>query len=303
MADRRLQVFCAVAKQKSFTKAAEHLFMTQPAVTFQIRQLEEECHMRLLERNQAGTSITPAGELVLEFAEKIIGLSSEMDLRVAEITKEIEGSLTVGASTTIAKFMLPRILGEFKAKYPQVKPRLVVGNSQAIEAGVAERTLSLGLIESPPHIQNLRMTKCCDDELRVICSPNFPLARHHELKPQQLAGHPYVSREPGSGTREYTDNYLREAGVDPESMSQVMELGSSGALIEVVEMGLGFAIASRAAVIQALRMGDLVAIPLRPKLLRTLYMVYSDDKYRPRQVSTFADFAALKLREFYSGWL
>ena len=115
MADRRLQVFHAVAKQLSFTKAAEVLFMTQPAVTFQIKQLEEHFNTRLFDRGHGRISLTPAGDLVLAYAERILGLSSEMDVRLAEMTGEIGGSLLVGASTTIAEFMLPRILGEFKS--------------------------------------------------------------------------------------------------------------------------------------------------------------------------------------------
>jgi DNA-binding transcriptional LysR family regulator len=137
MADRRLQVFHAVAKQLSFTKAAEVLFMTQPAVTFQIKQLEEHFNTRLFDRGHGRIALTPAGELVLAYAEKILGLSSEMDVRLAEMTGEIGGSLLVGASTTIAEFMLPRILGEFKSLHPNVRPRLVVANSESIEIGRA----------------------------------------------------------------------------------------------------------------------------------------------------------------------
>ena len=115
MADRRLQVFHAVAKQLSFTKAADVLFMTQPAVTFQIKQLEEHFNTRLFDRGHGRIALTPAGEVVLGYAEKILGLSSEMDVRLSELTGEIGGSLMVGASTTIAEFMLPGILGEFKS--------------------------------------------------------------------------------------------------------------------------------------------------------------------------------------------
>ncbi len=130
MADRRLQVFHAVAKQLSFTKAAEVLFMTQPAVTFQIKQLEEHFNTRLFDRGHGKISLTPAGELVLAYAEKILGLSSEMDVRMAEMTGEIGGSLLVGASTTIAEFMLliPRLPIKAMAsmmtiRMPMVKPR------------------------------------------------------------------------------------------------------------------------------------------------------------------------------------
>lgn len=298
MADRRLQVFHAVAKQLSFTKAAEVLFMTQPAVTFQIKQLEEHFNTRLFDRGHGRISLTPAGELVLAYAERILGLSSEMDVRLAEMTGEIGGSMLVGASTTIAEFMLPRIMGEFKSMYPNVRPRLIVGNSESIEVRVAEHTIDVGFIESPSHQPNLETEVCCEDELQVICSPKFPLAKFKELVPTQLIAHPYVSREPGSGTREFTDEYLRRAGVAADQMKMVMELGSPIALNGVVETGLGFGIASCASVRKAQRLGDLVSIPLKPRLTRTLSMVYPKEKFRSRLVVTFVEFASGKLKQF-----
>ncbi len=296
MADRRLQVFHAVAKQLSFTKAAEVLFMTQPAVTFQIKQLEEHFNTRLFDRGHGRITLTPAGEVVLGYAEKILGLASEMDVRLSELTGEIGGSLMVGASTTIAEFMLPGILGEFKSTYPNVRSRLIVGNSESIENRVLEHTIDIGFIESLSHEPNLECEVCCDDELVVICHPRFPLARHKELTPQKLLEHPFISREPGSGTREFTESYLRTAGVTLDQMNVVMELGSPIALNGVVQTGLGFAIASRASVSKEQRLGDIVAIPLKPRLIRTLSMVYPKEKFRSRLVATFVDFASTRLR-------
>lgn len=296
MADRRLQVFHAVAKQLSFTKAAEVLFMTQPAVTFQIKQLEEHFNTRLFDRGHGRIALTPAGEVVLGYAERILGLASEMDVRLSELTGEIGGSLMVGASTTIAEFMLPGILGEFKSTYPNVRSRLIVGNSESIENRVIEHTIDIGFIESLSHEPNLECEVCCDDELVVICHPRFPLARHKELTPQKLLEHPFISREPGSGTREFTESYLRTAGVSLDQMNVVMELGSPIALNGVVQTGLGFAIASRASVSKEQRLGDIVAIPLKPRLIRTLSMVYPKEKFRSRLVATFVDFASTRLR-------
>ncbi len=298
MADRRLQVFHAVAKQLSFTKAAEVLFMTQPAVTFQIKQLEEHFNTRLFDRGHGKISLTPAGETVLEYAERILGLSAELDVRLAEMTGQIGGPLLLGASTTIAEFMLPRILGEFKSQYPNVKPRLIVANSESIETRVAEHTLDIGLIEAPSHQSNLQCEVCCEDELLVICAPGTALAKNKELTPQLLATHPFISREPGSGTREVTDTYFRDAGVPPESLNVVIELGSPEAIKGVVETGIGFAIVSRASVAKEKRLGDLVAIPLKPRLHRTLSMVYPKEKFRSRLVNTFVEFANTRLKEF-----
>jgi len=149
MADRRLQVFHAVAKHLSFTKAAEALFMTQPAVTFQIKQLEEHFNTRLFERGHGRISLTPAGGVVLDYAERILALSAELDTRLKEMTGEVAGLLMIGASTTIAEFLLPRVLGEFKSKFPKVLPRLIVANSETVESRVSEHTLDIGFIEAP----------------------------------------------------------------------------------------------------------------------------------------------------------
>src|SRR5574343_1330043 len=226
MADRRLQVFHAVAKHLSFTRAADALFMTQPAVTFQVKQLEEQYSTRLFERRHGSISLTPAGELVLAYAEKILALSDEMDIRLSEMTGEMRGPLLVGASTTIAEFMLPRVLGEFNALYPQVRARLIVANSESIESRVAEHTLDVGLIEEPAKGSGLNSVICCEDELRVICAADYPLAKLKTVTPKVLTDYEFISREPGSGTREITDSYFRNHKIEPGKLKTQMELGS-----------------------------------------------------------------------------
>lgn len=297
MADRRLQVFHAVAKQMSFTKAAETLFMTQPAVTFQIKQLEEHFNTRLFERGHGRIALTPAGEIVLEYAERILALSSELETRLREMTGRLSGPLLIGASTTIAEFLLPRVLGEFKSQHPEVQPKLVVANSEAIENRVAEHTLDIGLIEAPSHLPSLLTQMCCEDELQVIVAPAHPLAKTKTVTPKQLIAYPYVSRESGSGTREFTDLYFRKAGVNPTDLSVVMELGSPEALKGVVGTGLGFAILSKATVAKEQKLGELVAVPLNPKLLRSLSLVYPKEKFRSRLVNTFVEFAQGRLKD------
>lgn len=297
MADRRLQVFHAVAKHLSFTKAAEALFMTQPAVTFQIKQLEEQYNTRLFERGHGRISLTPAGDMVLDYAERILGLSSELETRLAEMTGQMRGLLLVGASTTIAEFMLPRVLGEFNSLYPQVRARLTVANSETIESRIAEHTLDIGLIETQAKSPNLQAEVCCDDELQVICAPDYPLAEFAAATPKMLLEYEFISREPGSGTREVTDAYFREAGVAPERLKTQMELGSPEALKGVVSTGLGFAIVSRASFGKELQLGSLVAIPLDPPLKRRLSLVCPKEKFRSRVVNTFIEFAKRRLRE------
>jgi DNA-binding transcriptional LysR family regulator len=295
MADRRLQVFHAVAKQMSFTKAAETLFMTQPAVTFQIKQLEEHFNTRLFERGHGRISLTPAGEVVLEYAERILSLSAELDTRLREMTGRLSGPLLIGASTTIAEFLLPPVLGEFKSLHPDVQAKLIVGNSETIENRVAEHTLDLGLIEAPSHLPALQTEVCCEDELQVIVAPGHPLAKVKSVSPRQLVPYPYVSRESGSGTREFTDLYFRKAGIQPNDLNVVMELGSPEALKGVVTTGLGYAIVSRITVEKERKLGELVALPLQPRLMRSLSLVYPKERFRSRLLNTFVDFAKSRL--------
>jgi len=273
------------------------LFMTQPAVTFQIKQLEEQYSTRLFERRHGSISLTPAGELVLSYAERILALSDEMEIRLGEMTGEMRGPLLVGASTTIAEFMLPRVLGEFNALYPQVRARLIVANSESIENRVAEHTLDIGLIEVPAKLSGLTSQICCEDELRVICAPDYPLAGMKSVTPKVLAEYEFISREPGSGTREITDAYFRDHKILPESLKMQMELGSPEALKGVVSTGLGFAIVSRAVVEKETQLGELVAIPLNPLLKRSLYLVFPQDRFQSRLSATFIDFAKRKLKE------
>ena len=295
MADRRLQVFNAVARHLSFTKAAEALFMTQPAVTFQIRQLEEHFNARLFDRVHGSISLTPAGVIALEYAERILSLSADLDTRLKELSGLMAGPLLIGASTTIADFLLPQILGEFKALHAAVVPRLFVANSVAVQDRIAERTLDLGFIEGDSHLASLGTDVCCEDELEVVCAPSHPLAASRLVTPAALADHGYISREPGSGTREVIDHYLQKAGVAPESLKVVMEAGSPEAVKGLVSTGLGFAIMSRATVAKEIRLGELVRIPLSPRLIRHLSVVYPKERFHSRLVNGFVQFAKERL--------
>jgi DNA-binding transcriptional LysR family regulator len=297
MADRRLQVFHAVAKHLSFTKAADALFMTQPAVTFQIKQLEEYFNTRLFDRAQGRITLTPAGIMALEYAERILDLSAELEARLKEIGGQIGGALLIGGSMTIGEYLLPQLIGEFKARFPAVVPMLFVGNSEAVQDRVAERTLDLGFIEGDSHLSSLLNEVCCEDELQVVCAPSHPMAKEPFALPASLTQHPYISREAGSGTRAVIDRYLQEAGVAPDSLNAVVELGSPEALKGLVATGLGFAIMSRVIAAKELELGQLVQIPLRPPLLRNFSVVYPKERFHSKLVSSFLQFARVRLAD------
>ena len=147
MADRRLKVFYTVARLLSFTKAAESLHMTQPAVTFQVRQLEEHFDTRLFDRTHNRVTLTDVGQVVYEVAERIFEHYDEMERRVREMTGEMGGSLNIGASMTVAENMLPALLGQFKKKHPDLNVRLKVGNSESIVSMVEHNVIDLAIVE------------------------------------------------------------------------------------------------------------------------------------------------------------
>ncbi len=295
MADRRLQVFHAVAKYGSFTRAAEHLFMTQPAVTFQIKQLEEHYDTRLLERGHGKVSLTPAGEIVFVYAERILDLSQELESRVSELTDELAGTLSIGTSTTIAAYWLPQLLESFKRKYPRVMPRVVVGNSQLTEDRVAARELDLGLIEIASDQPAIERRTAARDELLVICQPGHPLSGMHTLTARDLLEHPFITRDPGNAIRELAEGFFQAAGIGTDQLMICAELGSLATVKYLASQGLGFAIASNAAIQRDLREGRLAAIPLEPRLYTPLEVIIPKDKFRSRLITTFADHAAEKL--------
>lgn len=291
MADRRLQVFAAVAKHGSFTRAAEHLFMTQPAVTFQIKQLEEQFSTRLLERGHGKVTLTPAGEIVQAFAERILDLSEEMETRVAELTDDLSGPLNIGTSITIANYWLPPIIEEFKHNYPRVIPRVIVGNSLLTEERVAARELDLGFVEITLDNSNIQRLTAARDEILVICRPEHPIAKMDTVRAQDLVKYPLINRDAGNSVRELTDDFFTAADIDVDDLEISAELGSLASVKQLVIRGLGYAFASKVAVQQELEDGTLIARHLEPRMYNSLEVIMPRDRFCSRLIQTFVDHA------------
>ena len=292
MSDRRLKVFHTVARLLSFTKAAEALHMTQPAVTFQVRQLEEYFNTRLFDRTHNKVNLTPAGERVSEFAERIFDLYSEMENSVRDLTGEISGALTIGASTTIAEYMLPALLGEFKNRYPDINLRLKVSNSEGIVSMVEHNVIDLGVVESPVSNKNLIVEVCHDDQLVVVAAPNHELVkRGGKVKAAEIVNHPFVSREEGSGTRDVIMQYLIDENVNPAEMEFCLELGSPEAIKGAVEAGMGITIISRSIIGKELKLNTLCELQLDPPLSRPFSFVRQRQKFRVTVMEELLEFA------------
>jgi len=291
MADRRLQVFQTVARLLSFTKAAEELHMTQPAVTFQVRQLEEQFNTRLFDRTHNRISLTDAGKRVYECAERIFELYAEMDNSVRELTGDISGVLILGASTTVAEYMLPALLGDFKDKNPEVTIRLKVANTDGIVSMVENNAIDLGIVEAPVNNKNLVVEKCRMDQLVVIVPPGHELSGHDSVSLEALIQHPFICREEGSGTREVMIEHMNDEGLNTSDLNVAMELGSLEAIKGAVEAGMGVSILSRATISKELRLGSLVAINLDPPINRPFSFVHQKQKFRVRAMEELLSFA------------
>ena len=292
MSDRRLQVFHTVARLLSFTKAAEALHMTQPAVTFQVRQLEEYFNTRLFDRTHNKVNLTPAGERVSEFAERIFDLYAEMENKVRDLTGEISGAITIGASTTIAEYMLPALLGEFKNQYPDIDLRLKVSNSEGIVSMVEQNVIDLGLVESPVSNKNLIVEVCHDDKLVVVVAPDHELAKKGaKVKAADIVKYPFVNREEGSGTRDFITQYLLEAKVKLSDMNYSIELGSPEAIKGAVEAGMGITIISRSIIGKELKLNTLCELQLDPPLSRPFSFVRQRQKFRVTVMEKLLEFA------------
>lgn len=297
MSDRRLQVFYSVAKHLSFTKAAEALHMTQPAVTFQVRQLEEQFNTRLFDRTRNRINLTEIGDRVYHYAKQIFELYSRMEGEIRELTGEVSGVVIIGASTTVAEYMLPSLLGAFKRKFPEVVIRLRVSNTDGVVAMVEDNEIDLGVVEAPVSNKSLVVEVCRIDRLVAVLPPEHELAGRASLPVADVLRYPFIAREEGSGTREVTFDYLRGAGLEPANLNLVMELGSPESIKGAIEAGMGISILSRSTIGKELQLRTLTCVELDPPLERPFSFVYQKQKFRVRAIEELLDFTRAYCRE------
>lgn len=268
MDDFRLRVFITAAKTLNFTKCAEQLYISQPAVSKHIGELESRYKVQLFERSGSRLALTEAGRVMLEHAERIADgyrrLQYEMDL----FTDRLGGELKVGASTTIAQYVLPQVLARFTARFPEVKVSLASGNSEQVEAALARHDTDLGLVESSARHPGFHYEPFIPDELVLIASTKGRYGRCDQVTLAELQTVPLVLRESGSGTLEVISKYLAAADVRLASLRVVMQLGSTESIKSFVRNSDAMAIVSVASIVDELRSGELRIIDIEGCTIR-----------------------------------
>ena len=226
MFDFRLKVFQTVAHRLNFTKAARELFITQPAVTKHIKELEAYFGLKLFDRNGSRIRLTDAGRRLLGHADQVSKLYRTMEMDMAELKNEHSGELYIGASTTAAQYILPPIMAGFHQRFPNVSISLKSGNTEEIEQCLLSGEIDVGFIEGQSRKSGISYTTFLKDEIVLVCSANSPLARD-SVELLEIKDIPLVQREQGSGTLEVVNHALKDHGIDPGEIKVSMELNST----------------------------------------------------------------------------
>jgi DNA-binding transcriptional LysR family regulator len=255
-----LRVFASVAEQGGFTRAAAALRLSQPAVSKAVQELERSTGVPLFERAGRASRLTAAGAALFARARELFAVEESAEEELRTLRGLEAGVLRVGASTTVATYLLPPYLARFRAEHPGVTLRVASANTRAIARALLERRLDIALVEGPVTHARIAVTPWREDELVVITPPAHRWATRQRIRLQDLAGEPFLVREPGSGTRKVAERALAEHGV---ALTVVMQLASTEAIKQAVAAGLGLAIVSRFAIADQLALGRLAAVAVR----------------------------------------
>lgn len=261
--DIKLKLFCAVVETKSFSKTSRIVHLSQPAVSMQIQALEEFFETKLFDRSRDTIKLTPAGEILYKEAKHVLAHYMDIEKRIAKITGMIKGGITVGASTTIGNYVLPRIIIDFKKKYPKIKITMLVRNTKRIEELLSSQLIDFGLVEGEISKTNLKAEPIISDELVPIVSSFHPWARKKMLSILDITREPFIIREEGSGTRQKIEEFLALYGFNTGNLHIALTLGSTESIKVAVEGGTGISILSKWAVKKEIEDGKLHSITLR----------------------------------------
>ena len=262
MSDFRLKVLISVAKNKSFTKAANELHITQPAISKHIRELESTYNVRLIDRNAQNSLLTKAGEIFLSHAEKIIENYNQLQYEMNRINKTFVGELHIGASTTIGQYVIPSLLAQFMKTYPDLKVELINGNSEEIEKALIEKRIDIGMVEGLHKNPAIKYMPFLEDEIVLVTRPTSIYGELDTIDISKLMVMPLVLREYGSGTLEVINSKLYDKGYSLEKMNILLHLGNSESIKNFLQISDCVAFISIRAIINELKAGALKIIDI-----------------------------------------
>ena len=248
MFDFRLKVFHTVAKRLSFTKAATELFITQPAVTKHIHEIEQYFKVKLFERDGRKIRLTAAGQTLLRHTEDLFALYRTLEFEMHTQADKKAGRLRVGASTTVAQYVLPPVLASFHQKFPEIRVTLQTDNTEQVEQSLQQHQVDFGIIEGRSKNSAFRYTPFLKDELVLVANASNPLARKGMIKTDELLKIPLLLREPGSGTLEVIAHALKPFGIKITQLKREMQLGSTESIKSYLQHSQCMAFLSRHAI-------------------------------------------------------
>ena len=260
-----LALFHAVAQAGGISRGAERLHVSQPAVSKQIKELEDALGIRLLERLPRGSRLTDGGKLLAQYVQRMAVVEHETARAIDEFRGLKRGRLAVGASTTIGAYLLPQVFGEFHRQHPDIELRLEIANTETIQNQLMEGSIEVGLTEGLMEAEHLDSEVFHEDELVAIAPRGHPLLKQKRVTARELCREPFILREAGSGTRAVVERALGKRGL---TVKPVLSLASPEAIKRAVIAGVGVAIVSRLAISCELQIGSLAVIPVKDLVIR-----------------------------------
>ena len=258
----KLKVFRVVADMLNYRRAAEELHLTQPAVTAQIRSLEESLGIALFDRIGRDTTLTPAGATLLGYVRRIEEITNDAVAALAPFGGQEGAELTIGAAHTIAVYMLPSLLPQLVREWPRLRVHLVGGSTNEVLQALVKHQISVGLIEAPAHRPDLKIEVFGEDELTLIVRPEHRWAKKPAVSAAELIHEPILLREVGSGMRQFVEEYLERNGVLRQQLRTPIDINSTEGIVSAVEAGLGIGFVPQLAAEKAIRLGTVKELKL-----------------------------------------
>jgi len=298
MFDFRLKVFYTAARQMSFSRAAEELFISQPAVSKHIRALEDDFKVKLFVRHGSKISLTADGKVLYSFAEEIFVLYRKLQFEMNKRANTNNGYLRLGASTTIAQYVLPGILAGFHKQFPDVQVNLINGNTQQIELALLQKEIELGVFEGHAKKSELKYTSLMKDEIVLVARKGHPQAKAGEIDLEMLKKIPLAIREFGSGTLQVIQHYLKLQHLSLADLNIEMQLGSTEGIKSYLKKTRCFAFLSLNSVLEELQRGDLTVIELPGPPIHRLFYFITPHGSEDQLADMFMNFVAKQISPF-----